>query len=79
MPFEPHKVPPRPNHLEPKFRLQQNKLDEINKTLDFEIQKLERKINRTKIHLEQETSIGSQVAFIREGGNLYLKSNSILD
>ena len=79
LPFEPHKVPPRPNHLEPKFRLQQNKLDEINKTLDFEIQKLERKINRTKIHLEQETSIGSQVAFIREGGNLYLKSNSILD
>ena len=47
-PLEPHKVPARPDHLEPKFKSQQNKLDEINKTLDFEIQKLERKIYKTK-------------------------------
>ena len=76
--LEPHKVPPRPDHLEPKFRLQQNKLDETNKTLNFEIQKLERKINKTKIHSEQETSKRSEVASIRKGANLYLKSNSIL-
>ena len=36
-PLEPPKVRARPDHLEPKFKSQQNKLDEINKTLDFEI------------------------------------------
>ena len=35
-PLEPHEVPPRPDNLEPKFKFQQHKLDEINKTLDFE-------------------------------------------
>ena len=43
LPLEPHEVPPRPDNLEPKFKFQQQKLDEINKTLDFEIQKLEKK------------------------------------
>ena len=75
----PHKVPPRPDHLEPKFKFQEYKLDEINKTLDFEIQKLERKLNKTKINLEQETSKRSEVNSIRKGENLYLKCNSILD
>ena len=44
-PLEPHKRPPWPDHLKPKSKFQQSKLDNINKTLDFEIQKLERKIN----------------------------------
>ena len=49
------------------------------KTLDFEIQKVERKINKTKIQLEQETSKRLEVASIRKDANLYLKSNPILD
>ena len=36
-PLESHKVPARPDHLEPKFKSQQNKLNEINKIFDFEI------------------------------------------
>ena len=78
-PLEPHEVPPRPDNLEPKFKFQQHKLDEINKTLDFEIQKLERKINKTKIQLEQETSKRSEVASMRKCANFDLKSNPILD
>ena len=65
------------NHLEPKFKFQQNKLNEINKTL--EISKLERKINKTKIRLEQKAWKRLEVASIRKGANLYLKSNPILD
>ena len=61
------------------LKFQQNKLDEINKTLDLEIQKLERKINKTKIQLEQETSKRPEVAFMRKCANFYLKSNPILD
>ena len=75
----PHKAPPRPDHLEPKFKFQEHKLDEMNKTLDFEIQKLERKLNNTKINLEQETSKRSEVNSIKRGANLYLKTNSVLD
>ena len=48
-PLEPHEVPPRPDNLEPKLKFQHNKLDKINKTLDFKTQKLERKINKTKV------------------------------
>ena len=78
-PLVPHKVPPRPDHLEPKFKFQENKLDEMNKTLDFDMQKLERKLDKTKINLEQETSKRSEVNPIRKCANLYLKINSILD
>ena len=51
-PLEPHEVPSRPDNLEPKFNFQQNKPDEINEILDFEIKKLEMKIKKTKIQLE---------------------------
>ena len=78
-PLGQYKVPPGPDHLEPKFKFQQNKLDKINKTLDFEIQKLEQKIKKTKVQSEQETSNRSEVASIRKGANLYLKSNPTLD
>ena len=40
---------------------------------------MERKINKTKIELEQETSKSLEVASIRKDANLYLKSNPILD
>ena len=40
---------------------------------------MERKINKTKIQLEQETSKSLEVASIRKDANLYLKSNPILD
>ena len=40
---------------------------------------MERKINKTKIQLEQETSKSLEVASIRKDANLYLKPNPILD
>ena len=40
---------------------------------------MERKINKTKIQLEKETSKSLEVASIRKDANLYLKSNPILD
>ena len=40
---------------------------------------MERKINKTKIQLEKETSKSLEVASIRKDTNLYLKSNPILD
>ena len=40
---------------------------------------MERKINKTKIQLEKETSKSLEVASIRKDANLYLKSNPNLD